>query len=221
MIITELKVKENITSEDIAEAIEFIANSCFINGNYNPYYRTFSEKIAIMRFFLDGIQYEDGDSWLEMSGNNDIERLINTFYGDPRFKEQAKVMSIVNENATEVIEFRKQKLIHGAGALEYIASAIGEFKSFINDLDVALGNLIHLDLDNMTPEDIKNAQKLVNKMANGNIVETLKEAANFNIDKAAQEIIDAKNAEIENLRKQLADKEKSADVITFKKESDK
>ena len=53
MKITELKVKENITPDVIAQAIEYISNSCFINGSYNPYFRGFTEKMAIVQVFLE------------------------------------------------------------------------------------------------------------------------------------------------------------------------
>lgn len=220
MNIENMKIKENIVPEEIAEAIEFIVNSCFVNGGYNPYFRSFAERIAVMRFFLDGIEYGAKDSWYEMIGNKDVEKLINKFFADPKFIEQAKIMGVVRENASEIIEFRKQRLIHGADAVEYIANAIGEFKNFVHDLDVALGNLVNLDLSQINAEDIENARELARKMKDGNVVQVLKEAANFDVDKATQEIIDAKNAEIESLKKQLADKEKGAEVIAFKKESD-
>lgn len=220
MNIENMKIKENIVPEEIAEAIEFIVNSCFVNGGYNPYFRSFAERIAVMRFFLDGIEYGAEDSWYEMIGNKDIEKLINKFFADPKFIEQAKIMGVVRENASEIIEFKKQRLIHGADAVEYIARAVGEFKDFVHDLDVALGNLVNLDLSQINAEDIENARELARKMKDGNVVQVLKEAANFDVDKATQEIIDAKNAEIESLKKQLADKERGAEVIVFKKESD-
>ena len=54
MKITELKIKENITPDLIAQAIEYISNSCFIGGTYNPYYMSFTERLAIVQYFLDG-----------------------------------------------------------------------------------------------------------------------------------------------------------------------
>lgn len=227
MKITELKVKENITPDIIAEAIEYISNSCFIGGTYNPYYRSFSEKMAIVQFFLDGIEFEDGDSLFKVCELDDVKKLIAKFYGDKRINGYSPIMEVVNRNVDDVVEFKKQRLIHGVDAIESIAKNIediagrlNEFGNFIGDLDVALGNLLKIDFDAINEEDIENARKLADKFANGDMAKALKEAANFDIDKASQEIIDAKNAEIESLKKQLADKEKGAEVIAFKKESD-
>ena len=206
MKITDLKIKDNITPEDIAEAIEFVVNSCFVNGGYNPYYKSFAEKIAIMRFFLDGIEYEDGDSWFEMSENGDIKKLINMFYGDPKFKEQAKIMVVVNENATDIIEYRKQRLIHGADAIEYIADTINRFKKYINtlDLDTIFNNLSSASFADITQEDIEKSRVIVDKIANGELDKAFTDVVKHDIDKESQEIIDAKNSEIEALKEKLA-----------------
>ena len=215
MKITEIRVKENITPEDISNAIEFIASSCFIVGNFNPYYKSFAERIAVMRFFLDGIEYEDGDSWFEMIENEDIKKFVDKFFGDTRYKNEAKLMVVVSENASDVIEFRKQRLIHGADAIEHIAMAIDDFKNFINDLDKSLGVLANIDIDSISEDDIKTARLYAEKIKDGSLVQALKDAANFDIDKATQEIIDAKNAEIEELKKKLY-----GDSINTKKEVD-
>ena len=213
MNITELKIKENVEPDVIAEAIEFIANSCFVNGGYNPYYQSFAERMAVVRYFLDGIEFDENDSLFIISEIDEIKKLVNRFFVDEKFSDSARLMSVVRSNAEKIIEFRKERLIHGADALELIATRIDEVGKFINDLDIALGNLVNLDLSNMTQEDIENGRKLVEKMANGDVVQVLKEAANFDIDGATQEIIDAKNAEIEKLKTEIS-------AIKDKKESD-
>ena len=213
MNITELKIKENVEPDVIAEAIEFIANSCFVNGGYNPYYQSFAERMAVVRYFLDGIEFDENDSLFIISELDEIKKLVNRFFADEKFSDSAKLMKVVRSNAEKIIEFRKERLIHGADALELIATRIDEVGKFINDLDIALGNLVNLDLSNMTQEDIENGRKLVEKMANGDVVQVLKEAANFDIDGATQEIIDAKNAEIEKLKTEIS-------AIKDKKESD-
>ena len=231
MQITELKIKENITPDLIAQAIEYISNSCFIGGTYNPYYMGFTERLAIVQYFLDGIEFEEGDSLFVISELDDVKNLVKKFYGDKRFSEQAALMEDVRENVKEVVEFKKQRLIHGADAIESIAKNIeditgrlNEFGNFIGNLDVALGNLVNLDLSGVNKEDVENARKLAEKFANGDMAKVLKEAANFDIDKASQEIIDAKNAEIEDLKKRNAVLEREhnvRNVLAFKKEVDK
>ena len=230
MKITELKIKENITPDLIAQAIEYISNSCFIGGTYNPYYMSFTERLAIVQYFLDGIEFEEEDSLFVISELDDVKNLVKKFYGDKRFSEQAALMEEVRENVKEVVEFKKQRLIHGADAIESIAKnieditgRINEFGNFIGNLDVALGNLVKLDLDAINKEDVENARKLADKFANGDITKALKEAADFDIDKASQEIIDAKNEQIKKLEernKELEREHNARNVLAFKKEDD-
>ncbi len=230
MNITELKIKEDITPDLIAQAIEYISNSCFIGGTYNPYYMGFTERLAIVQYFLDGIEFEEGDSLFVISELDDVKNLVKKFYGDKRFSEQAALMEEVRENVKEVVEFKKQRLIHGADAIESIAKNIeditgrlNEFGNFIGNLDVALGNLVNLDLSAVNKEDVENARKLADKFANGDMTKALKEAANFDIDKASQEVIDAKNKQIEELKERnaLLEKEHNArNVLAFRKEVD-
>lgn len=231
MNITELKIKEDITPDLIAQAIEYISNSCFIDGTYNPYYMSFTEKLAIVQYFLDGIEFEEGDSLFVISELDNVKNLVKKFYGDKRFSEQAALMEEVRENVKEVVEFKKQRLIHGADAIESIAKNIeditgrlNEFGNFIGNLDVALGNLVNLDLSAVNKEDVENARKLAEKFANGDMTKALKEAANFDIDKASQEIIDAKNEQIKKLEernKELEREHNARNVLAFKKEDDK
>lgn len=230
MRITELKVKENITPDIIAEAIEYISNSCFIGGTYNPYYMGFTERLAIVQYFLDGIEFEEGDSLFVISELDDVKNLVKKFYGDKRFSEQAALMEEVRENVKEVVEFKKQRLIHGADAIESISRRLNEFGNFISDLDVALGNLVKLDLDAINKNDIEDARKLVKKLNASNVelnadtvAKIVKDAAKFDVDKASQKIIDAKNEEIKKLKaenEKLVKEHNARNVLAFKKEDD-
>ncbi len=218
MNIQNVRIKET-TDEMIVEAIDFIANSCFINGTYNPYYRGIAEKIAVVKIFIDGIEYEEGNSLFVAAEVPEVKRLVSRFFAvDAKLYDETKVMMVIRENVNELIEYRKQRLIHGADALEYIASAVKEIKDFISDLDVALGNLVNLDLSNLTPEDIEQGKTLIGKLNNAgvelnkeNVSEIIKNAVNFDTDKASQEIIDAKNAEIIDLKAKIKELEKGSD----------
>lgn len=237
MKITELKIKEDITPDVIAQAIEYISNSCFIGGTYNPYYMGFTERLAIVQYFLDGIEFEEGDSLFVISELDDVKNLIKKFYDDKRFSEQAALMEEVRENVKEVVEFKKQRLIHGADAIESIAKnvnvitgAIGKLGNFASDLGDSISNIAKIDFRNITKDDIEMGRSILSKLnASGvelsekTIANIIKEAANFDIDKASQDIIDAKNKQIEELQKRNAELEKehnARNVLAFKKEVD-
>ena len=230
MKITELKIKENIAPDVVAEVIEYISNACFVSGTYNPYYQSFAERMAIVQYFLDGIEFEDGDSLFVICELDDVKKLINKFYGDERFSEQAKLMNIIRENVREVVDYKKQRMIHGADAIETIAKAVDKFDNYISDLGVVLENLAKLDWSNINKEDMEFSRAIIQKIASSDfelneqtLAKVIKDAANFDVDKASQEIIDAKNKQIEELQKRnaLLEKEHNArNVLAFKKEVD-
>lgn len=237
MKITELKVKENITPDIIAEAIEYISNSCFVGGTYNPYYRGFAEKMAIVQFFLDGIEFEDGDSLFVICELDEIKKLIAKFYGDKRINEYSPIMEVVNHNVDEIVEFKKQRLIHGVDAIESIAKnvgvisdAIGKLGNFASDLGDSISNIAKIDFANITRNDVEMVGNILEKLnASGvelnerTIAKIIKEAVDFDTDKASQEIIDAKNNQIEELQKKNAELERernARNVLAFKKEVD-
>ena len=97
-------------------------------------------------------------------------------------------------------------------------------------MDIALGNLVKLDLSNISKEDIEASKEIIDKIKSSdfeltekNLVKVIKDAAKFDVDKASQEIIDAKNKQIEELKKRNDELEKdynARNVLAFKKESD-
>ena len=230
MKLDNIKIKDDITPELIAQAIEFVANSCFVNGGFNPYYQSFAERIAVVRFFLDGIEFEDGDSFYIIAELDDVKKLVNRFFGDPKYSDPAKIMAVVTKNAEQIIEYKKQRLIHGADSIEYIASAIGDFNIFINDLDLAINNIAKMNISSISKEDIEMCRDILSKLnASGielnmeTITKIIKGAVNFDSDKASQEIIDAKNTQIAELTQKTQSLEKKlAEIIaeSAKKEDD-
>ena len=231
MKIENLKVKENIGADEIVGAIEYISNACFANGGYNPYFLQYGQKMAIFNFFIEGVELEEGDTIFNAINHPDIKRLISRFLGDVRVSKEAVIMNDVMTNAKEVIEFKKQRLIHGADAIEYIATAINRIDKYVGDLDTALGNLVNFDWSSINAEDIEVSRDILKKLKESGvelsmdtIADIIKKAANFDVDKASQEIIDAKNAQIIELEKKTKKLEEQLGEIiaeSAKKEDDR
>ena len=72
---TNLKIKDEITLLDKINAINGIVESCFLDGEYTPYYleKSLVEYIAI--FCIEGFELESGDDLYEIA------------MSDPEFKE--------------------------------------------------------------------------------------------------------------------------------------
>lgn len=234
MELNNVRVKENIGPEEIGGAIELIANSCFANGAYNPYYKEFAEKVAIVRFFLDGITFEENDSFYVISELDDVKRVVKKFLADHRYnkgeQKEKEIMAVVRANVEQVIEFKKQRMIHGADAIEYIASTCKSLKDLAGYMTKAISNIASLDISSVSQEDIEMCRELIAKLNNAgvelsveNISKIIKGAVAFDTDKATQEIIDAKNAEIDQMSEKIKLlEEKLGTIITdsVKKEDD-
>ena len=231
MKVENLKVKENIGADEIVGAIEYISNACFANGGYNPYFLQYGQRMAIFNFFIEGVELEEGDTIFNAINHPDIKRLISKFFGDVRVSKEAVIMNDVMTNAKEVIEFKKQRLIHGADAIEYIATAINRIDKYVGDLDTALGNLVNFDWSSINAEDIEVSRDILKKLKESGIelsmdtiADIIKKAAHFDVDKASQEIIDAKNAQIIELEKKTKKLEEQLGEIiaeSAKKEDDR
>lgn len=230
MKIENLKVKENIGADEIVGAIEYISNACFANGSYNPYFLQYGQKMAVFNFFIEGVELEEGDAIFDAINHPDIKRVISKFFGDVRVSKEAVIMNDVMSNVKEVIEFKKQRLIHGVDAIEYIATAVNRIDKFITDLDTALGNLVNFDWSSVNAEDIEDARDIIKKLKESGtelnkdtIADVIKKAVNFDIDKASQEIIDSKNAQIIELTEKTKKLEEQIGGIiaeSVKKEDD-
>ena len=123
---TEIKVKENITLQDKANAIEIIADrGFFTDGSYTPYYSEMIEVYAIMNYFLEGFDLEDGEDYFELSvKDKDLNKAVRMFYPQDETyikKLSAKdrtlhqncenTMQFVMQNVFEMVSFQKQLIV--------------------------------------------------------------------------------------------------------------
>ena len=119
------KVKENITFEDKANAIEYISNSLFDFDeegeiiDYSPYYVEPAQVCAILNYFVDGIEFENGESIYDVAvADKEVNEIVNQFFlkpttvKNPKLTYQQEVMKFVMSHVVEKVEYMKQKSIH-------------------------------------------------------------------------------------------------------------
>ena len=192
-----VKVKENITMVDKVNAINLIVSSYFTDGEYTPYYSKMADVIAAVTYFTEGLDFAEGDDIYD-AVTQDEE--LNDMVHDILFEDD---MIFVKDNAKDKVEFLKQKIIHSHADMDKIIEAC-------NVIIDSLENFSKLNIKEMKKEDMQNASIVLEKLASNNnltpevISNVLKDAVGFNMDKATEEIIDAKNAEIRELRKYKA-----------------
>ena len=122
------KIKNDFTlkMQDEIDAIEMIANMFFrdiedddgnITTKYTPYLEKIGQVNAIVRYFLTGVEFDDGeDVYDAVMEDKDIEPLVKKFmvpYGE-KIEEptrEQKIMGQIMDKVYDMIEFRKAKMI--------------------------------------------------------------------------------------------------------------
>lgn len=219
MLKDNMRIKESITLQDRINAIETIVSFYFMDGDYTPYYKDEGEISAVIRNFIDGIEFEKGESVFSAYYNDeDLRKLVNMFilkpiYKEPESEEDERIqnsirelydmMETIREYVADKVEFEKQKYLHANPDLDKIVMAAD---TIIDSFE----NFSRMNFEIFTPENLEKAQKIFNKISESgfeltaeNIINVIKDASSFNMDEATKEIVDAKNSEIRELKEKI------------------
>lgn len=210
-----VRIKENISFVDIMTAIESIVPQYFtyneVTGEteYTPYYSEMATKIAMVKHFMEGVEFEDNDNVYELIiSDGEIVNCINQFYYISNEK-LINIIDMVTSNVEKIVDFKKEKLIHEDNDMkEYFASMSNMFNSFEDFLNVMVDSFrtfSNLDLSKITPEMMEMAQKFAIGLKDKNITpdiltDVIKDAVAFDMDKVSVDIIDSKNKQIKELK---------------------
>lgn len=159
-----MKIKEIITFEDKANAIEYICNSLFDFGengeitDYSPYYIEPAQVCAIINYFVEGIEFEDGESVYDVAiADKEINDIVNQFFikntttaKNTKLTYPQEIMKFVMSHVVEKVEYMKQKAIH---APSYRKDMVGE----------ALVDLINVLSDKAEELNVSEANKFIEK----------------------------------------------------------
>lgn len=206
-----LKVKNTITFEDKLNAIDLILGSFWDDntGEYIPWMEEPARIIAVAKYFIEGYELEKGENLYKLYlSDDDLKGLVDNFINpdtDSRngsYKRYIKVMDFVDEMVHDKLEWTKQNIIHVHPDMDRIVKGVNVF------ID-AFENLANLDLTALTPEMIENGKTFIDKLKETgfdvspeNLTKIVKDAAAFDIDKASQDIINAKNEQIKKLKEE-------------------
>lgn len=212
MIINNMKIKDDITFLDRVNAAEFITSYHFIGGNYTPYYKEIGEVEGVIKYFLEGVEFEEGESLYETYlTNENLNKLVNMFIVNDKYTtDYAVIMQWVRENVSKLVEYEKQKLIHHNEDLTKIVAAA----EVIID---TLGNFSKLNISKLSDEDMETSLKFMKLLTESGVSEesmtnAFRKAANVNPDKQSAEIIDTLKSENKKLKQELV-KETERDLV--------
>lgn len=215
-----LKIKENITLIDKITAIESIVD-CYFTYNkelneitYTPYYGEMANVVAIVKNFIEGVYFEEDENDFDViASDEEVMNLVGRFFYNAEIakienQENEQYINIFNDvmrNVYDIVEFKKNKLIHKNEELEeHMSQLTLFFESFSETFDVitnSLKNFSKLDLKALSPELIETTKKIAQKVNDGEFTinmftNAIKDAVGFDMDKASAEIIGAKNQQI-------------------------
>lgn len=122
----QIKNDFTLKMQDEIDAIEMIADMFFrdiedddgnITTKYTPYLEKIGQVNAIVRYFLTGVEFDDGeDVYDAVMEDKDIEPLVKKFmvpYGEKieELTREQKIMGQIMDKVYDMIEFRKAKMI--------------------------------------------------------------------------------------------------------------
>ena len=191
----KIEIKKNISIVDKVNAINLIVSSYFTDGEYTPYYSDMAQVMAVITYFIEGIEFEEGEDIYDAVMQDEE---LNDMVHDILFEDD---MIFVKDNAKDKVEFLKQKIIHSHADMDKIIEAC-------NVIIDSLENFSKLNIKEMKKEDMQNASIVLEKLASNNnltpevISNVLKDAVGFKMDEATEEILDSKNEQIRGLKEE-------------------
>ena len=191
-----IRIKENITWDDIVDAIERIVASYFIGDTYAPYAAEISKTVIAVQFFVEGIEFEEDEKiYTSVTNDDEVMQVLKMFYA-------SQTWAFVLKNVKDKVDYMKQERIHSHRDMDKII----EFCDVVID---SLENFSKLNIGQVNKEDLEAGLKIMRQLGDKeftaeNLSKVLKDAVEFNMDDATAEILDAKNAEIRELKKYKA-----------------
>lgn len=131
-------VKPHLSINEMGAFAAEAANNCFQNGSYTPYTKQVSIKAAVIAYYTDVEIPQSIDELYALCNCTNIVDVIHNTDGFD-WEQYHELMRNINE----LVEWRKQQLLHAPSAsdraIEAVAEAAGQFGELIADLRAVLG----------------------------------------------------------------------------------
>lgn len=160
-----VKIKSNITIVDEISTIQSIVEYYFTDGEYTPYYADMAKTTAVAQNFLDGVEFEAEDYVYEcVMTNDDLYKCVNKFLVPSAIKSDAQYynrMERIMKHVEDIVEFKKQKLIHNTDAFRIVGDMCMALKdimdSYTQNAELAKTFITDLQKSGITEETLTNA----------------------------------------------------------------
>ena len=162
-----VRVKNDITIVDEITAIESMVSYYFTDNEYTPYYADMAKVTVIADNFLDGVEFESEDYIYQLvMENDDIYECVKKFLEIPTSQDKESVdcyvrMEKIMKQVDDVVEFKKQKLIHNSDAFAIVGDMCLVVKDMLDDYaknnEIAQKFISDLQESGITEETLTNA----------------------------------------------------------------
>lgn len=204
-----VRVKSDITIVDEITAIENMVSYYFTDNEYTPYYADMAKVTVIAENFLDGVEFESEDYVYQLvMENDDIYECVKKFLEIPTSQDKESVdcyvrMEKIMKQVDDVVEFKKQKLIHNSDAFAIVGDMCLVVKDILDNYaknnEIAQKFISDLQESGITEETLTNAVRNAAdqfKMPENEIIEGQRKRI-----AEQQERLQEKETEIQDLRK--------------------
>ena len=204
-----VRVKSDITIVDEITAIESMVSYYFTDNEYTPYYADMAKVTVIAENFLGGVEFESEDYVYQLvMENDDIYECVKKFLEIPTSQDKENVdcyarMEKIMKQVEDVVEFKKQKLIHNSDAFAIVGDMCLAVKNMLDNYaknnEIAQKFVSDLQESGITEETLTNAVRKAAdqfKIPESDVIEGQRERI-----AEQQEQLQEKEAEIQDLRK--------------------
>ncbi len=164
-----LKIKDEINLLDKINAINGIVESCFLDGDYTPYYleKSLVEYIAI--FCMEGFELEENDDLYEITMSDlEFKELIGKFFGVNDDNKYTEVQEFILKNVTSIVDYKRQRMIYGTDTREAFMKDMMDVAEAIVDISKNISYAAKPVIEN--PEYGKHMLSIMKKLDKNKII---------------------------------------------------
>ena len=119
MVKNDVTIKKELSLSDKINAIEYISSSYFTEDDndkiqYTPYYAGIAQVNAIMKYFTDGVEFEDSEDIYETVINDDnLRTFVDTFFVSGKDaaapSDGQEILYEVMSTVADIVEYKKKE----------------------------------------------------------------------------------------------------------------
>lgn len=140
----KLKIKKNITVEEMQYFIDTVVESTFSSGTFSLILKDITRSLMIAKIFV----YNDDNEGLEIPDNSDDSMILYHWMDAVNFENVIKndiainsILNKIDRAINEQIEFKKQQICHMLSYDTETTEAIKNFSSLINRCSSVLNTI--------------------------------------------------------------------------------